>query len=80
MKNMLEHHPSPEVRKGLLALLDALCSWERSTGRENLLIVKDSIGCEYRSISGSGDLPKHTGDHAMLEMFENIVERHKKAG
>jgi len=74
MNNMLHNHPSPDVRKGLLALLDALCSWERSTGREYLLIVKDAGGYGYRSLTGS-PIPEHTGDHTALELFDGILER-----
>ena len=74
MKNMLTEHPSEEVRRALLHLLDALCSWERSTGRENLLIVKDAIGCQYRSVSGC-PTPKDTGDHTLLELFDSIMNR-----
>lgn len=32
--------PDPEVRKAIVRLADALCSWERSTGRESVLIIR----------------------------------------
>lgn len=32
-------HPDEEVRRTLIRLCDALCSWERSTGRQNLLVL-----------------------------------------
>lgn len=74
MKNLLTDHPSEEVRAAAIRLLDALCSWERSTSRENLVIIKDSIGCQYRSFTGS-PVPESTGDHALIEVFDGIMER-----
>lgn len=35
-------HPDSEVRHALVRLNDALCSWERSTGRESVLILRES--------------------------------------
>lgn len=66
LRNLLTEHPSEEVRTATLRLLDALCSWERSTGRGNLVIIKDSIGVQYRSWSGH-PVPEDTGDHTLLE-------------
>jgi hypothetical protein len=74
VEDMLFYHPSEPVRIALLNLLDALCSFERSTGHENLVIVKDSTGCQYRSLSGA-PVPYHTGDHTLLELFDGIMEK-----
>lgn len=36
---MWNEHVDPNVRQALIRLCDALCSWERSTGRQNLLVL-----------------------------------------
>ena len=32
-------HPDPKCDEAIVLLLDALCTWERSTGRESLLVL-----------------------------------------
>tara|TARA_R110000772_G_scaffold256012_2_gene372419 strand:+ start:860 stop:1081 length:222 start_codon:yes stop_codon:yes gene_type:complete len=71
MNNLLFDHPSEDVRAAAIRLLDTLTTWERTTGRENLVIIKDSIGCGYRSLSGAPTPPNVT-DEQMLEAFSNI--------
>jgi hypothetical protein len=39
---MWREHPDPEVRQAVIRLCDALCSWERSTGRQNLLVLVEA--------------------------------------
>ena len=73
MKNILTDHPSEDVRAAAVRLLDALCMWERSTGRHNVLIIKDSIGCGYRSMDGS-PIPYNIGDHQLLEAFQSLYD------
>lgn len=73
MKNILTDHPSEEVRAAALRLLDALCQWERSTSRHNVVIIKDSIGCGYRSFDGS-PVPDDVGDHHLLESFQVLYD------
>lgn len=36
---MWREHPDHDVRAALVRLCDALCSWERNTGRQNLLVL-----------------------------------------
>lgn len=71
MKNLLADHPSEEVRAAAIRLVDALTSWERSTGRGNLVIIKDQIGCQYRSLAGS-PIPDSITDTDALEAFKNL--------
>lgn len=73
MKNILTDHPSEEVRAATLRLLDALCMWERTTSRHNIVIVKDSVGCGYRSFDGV-PVPEHVGDHQLLESFQTLYD------
>ncbi len=41
---MMQTHPDPDVQQAIIRLCDALCSWERSTGRQNVLIVRENNG------------------------------------
>lgn len=70
--DLLHNHPCPEVRAATLRLLDALATWNRNTGRENLVIIKDTIGVQLRTLS-SAPLHSHVTDEAALEMF-NLLE------
>lgn len=69
--NLLTDHPSVDVKGAALQLLDALCSWERSTGRHNVVIIKDSIGVDYRTFDGA-PVNEYTSDAVLLEMYDNI--------
>ena len=45
-------HPNKEVQRAIVRLNDALCTWERNTGRESVLIIREQEGFELRSVSG----------------------------
>ena len=45
-------HPDAEVEKAIIRLNDALCSWERSTSRISVFILKEQGGFIHRSVSG----------------------------
>jgi len=45
-------HPNPEVQAALVRLNDALCSWERNTGRQSVLVIREQSGFVHRSLSG----------------------------
>lgn len=79
MKDILNAHPSVDVRVATIRLLDALVSWERSTGRHNVVIIKDSIGCGYRSFDGS-PVPEDVGDHQLLESFQSFYDEENPDG
>lgn len=55
--------------------------WERSTSRHNVVIIKDSIGCGYRSFDGS-PVPEDVSDHQLLESFQTLydIEAWENAG
>lgn len=69
--NLLHEHPSDEVRSAAIRLMDALTSWNRNTGRENVVIIKDTIGCEIRTLSGAPQ-PSDITDAQLLEAFDNL--------
>lgn len=61
-------HESSEVQQALVRLNDALCTWERNTGRESVLILREEGGYEHRSVSGKPvQLPDVT-DEQLMEM------------
>lgn len=74
---LITEHPSEDVQAATIRLLDALCMWERSTGRHHILIVKDSIGVDYRSFD-SAPVNDMTSDAVLLEMFDNVVNMEKR--
>ncbi len=48
----MTNHPDSEVQQALVRLCDALCSWERATGRQSTLIVREEGGFVHRALSG----------------------------
>ena len=64
-------HPDPEVSQAIVRLADALCSWERSTGRESVLIVREAGGFTYRAVNGKPDVPDDVTDSQLMKLLEN---------
>ncbi|TET67566.1 MAG: hypothetical protein E3J56_12650 [Candidatus Aminicenantes bacterium] len=60
-------HSDPEVQKALIRLNDALCSWERSTGRESVLILREQGGYVHRSVSGKPGPPEDVTDSQIVK-------------
>jgi hypothetical protein len=75
MNNLIHKHPCPEVRAAAIRLLDALTSWERSTGRQNIVIIKDTVGCETRTLSAA-PIPPDISDEDALANFQAIYDEH----
>ena len=63
-----QEHPDPEVRQAIVRLNDALCTWERNTGRESVLIIRGQGGFSHRSMSGKPGVPDDVSDTALLEI------------
>lgn len=59
-------HPSTEVQTAIVRLCDALCSWERSTGRESVLILREVGGYEFRAASGKTNVPADLPDDLLM--------------
>lgn len=62
-----QEHPDPRVRQAIVQLEDALCFWERSTGRESVLIIREQGGFVHRSMSGKPGIPDDIPDAQFLE-------------
>ena len=59
-------HKDPEVDKALIRLDDALCSWERATGIESVLILREKGGFVHRSVSGKSNVPDDITDKSLI--------------
>lgn len=63
-------HPSERVQAALVRLNDELCSWERSTGRQSILILREQGGFEYRSASGKPNIPDDIEDDLLWRQIQ----------
>lgn len=66
-------HPDREVNAALVRLNDALCSWERSTNRQSILILREQGGFVHRSASGK-PIPPSNDDLSDAHLTSVIVE------
>jgi hypothetical protein len=74
MKSFLHDHPSEEIKAALGKLLDALCSWERDTGRNSCLVLRED-GFVVRAVDGKpcrleGGFLEEMSDGALLAPYE----------
>jgi len=65
-------HINEDVEQALIKLNDALCTWERSTGIESVLIVRDNCGFSHRSMSGKPGIPPYVSDEQLLKMVREL--------
>lgn len=68
-------HPDEDVREAAKRLLDALCAWERDTGRQSVLIVHEMATEQeaprvLRALSGKPGIPVEVNDFQLLRNFE----------
>ncbi|KKU98278.1 MAG: hypothetical protein UY28_C0004G0016 [Candidatus Amesbacteria bacterium GW2011_GWB1_48_13] len=59
-------HPDKDITQALTRLNDALCAWERSTGRESVLILREQGGFVHRTASGKPGIPEDIEDDFLL--------------
>ena len=62
-------HPNWEVRQALINLCDALCIWERSTGHESVLILREKGGFVFRAMSGKPNVPDDVVDAQLVQII-----------
>lgn len=62
----VKQHPSEDVTAALVRLNDALCTWERGTGRQSVLILREQGGFEHRSMSGKPGVPEDVTDEQLM--------------
>lgn len=63
-------HPDPDVQNAIVGLSDALCTWERATGRESVVIIREQGGFVYRAQSGKPGIPEDIPDQQLLQMVQ----------
>lgn len=63
-------HQSEDVTRALIQLSDALCQWERSTGRRSVLILREQGGWSYRAADGKPMVPADVPDAVLLNAVE----------
>jgi len=75
MKGGFMEHPNQRVRKALIELSDALCSWERATSRDSVLILREDYGFEYRAVSGKPQYDPEITDEMLFNILKWKVEK-----
>jgi hypothetical protein len=66
----MNQHPDPCVQDALSRLNDALCTWERATGRQSVLILREQGGFVARSVNGKPVQIEDISDRQLLHMVE----------
>jgi hypothetical protein len=66
----MQQHMDTEVQRALDNLNAALCNWERDTGRQSVLILREEHGYEYRSVNGKPDT-SGAPDQCLMAIIES---------
>jgi len=64
-------HQNSDIKQALVRLTDALCSWERSTGIDSVLILREKGGFVYRAVSGKANIPDDIPDSHLMKIIES---------
>lgn len=64
-------HPDREVSAAITRLCDALCTWERNTGRESVLIIREQGGFCFRAVSGKPNVPADIEDARLVDLLSD---------
>ncbi len=64
-----QQHKDSEVQAAIIRLADALCTWERATGRENIVIIREEEFC-FRAINGK-PVPNDLSDDFILRLVKS---------
>jgi len=62
-----EHH-DPDVEAAIIKLNDALCTWERSTFLQSVLIIREMGGFVHRSVSGKPCVADDVTDEQLMNI------------
>lgn len=66
---MWKPHQEHEINQALIRLNDVLCMYERATGRQSVLILREQGGWEHRSVSGKPDVPNDIPDTMLMAII-----------
>lgn len=64
-------HPDPEVRQAISALCARLCTWERSTDRQSVFILREQGEFVFRAVSGKPvqpSIPDDVTDQQLIDI------------
>lgn len=64
-------HPDEKVRQAITALCDRLCTWERATGRQSALIIREQGGFVFRAASGKPSIPEGISDAQLTHLYSD---------
>ncbi len=70
-------HPDREVQAAITRLDDALCTWERATSRESVLIIHEQGGFTHRSVSGNPNTNYDISDTELFAIVEKVMDEIK---
>lgn len=59
-------HSDGDVQQAITRLSDALCTWERATGIESVLIIRER-NFVYRAVNGKPSVPDDLTDSEIIE-------------
>jgi hypothetical protein len=62
-------HPDKEIEAVIIRLSDALCKWERNTGIESVLIIRQQGGFVFRAVSGKPVSDNEISDERLIELY-----------
>ncbi len=63
----MKQHSSEQINDALVKLCDALCAWERNTGVESVLILREN-NFNFRAVSGKPINDNLIADSEILNM------------
>ena len=70
----MKEHPDKDVQAAIVHLCDALCTWERNTGRQSVLILREEGGFHYRAVSGKPNSDGTLINVSDLEVVKAVLE------
>lgn len=71
-------HSDREVQQAIIKLCDALCTWERCTGRDSILILREAGGFCFRADSGK-PITRSNDDITDQQLMEGLAIRAARA-
>jgi len=66
-------HADKNIRQALIQLNDALCTWERNTGLQSVLILREQGGFQHRSMSGKPGIPHDVTDEQLMDSLSDAT-------
>jgi hypothetical protein len=66
----MEEHFDRGVNEAIIRLADALCEFERSTGIQSVIIVRDQRGYEFRALDGKPGVPDDITDEDLFDIIK----------